>query len=236
MIDVTRRVVPPPRRPTAAFLRWVAEGCGPDAIVLDIGAGANRSGLLTPVLGTTSRLVGVDPDEDVLANPSLSEAHRTTLEEFAGHHPEEFDAAFAVYVLEHVARPAEFVRACSTVLRPGASLFGLTLNVWHYFGASTCALARLGLSDRVLEALKGAAEAHDHHFPPEYRLNSIGALVRHLDAAGFSSVELRCFEATDRYQWYLPAGLRWFAPAYTRLAYRVGVPGAMGHLSFRAVK
>ena len=53
-------------------------------------------------------------------------------------------------------------------------------------------------------------------------------------AAGFEQLEVRCYDATERYQWYLPPGLRWFAPTYTRLAYAVGRPGLMGHLSFRA--
>jgi hypothetical protein len=44
---------------------------------------------------------------------------------------------------------------------------------------------------------------------------------------------LRCYDATDRYQWYLPSGLQWFPPAYTRFAYAVGRPGLMGHLTFR---
>lgn len=236
MIDVTRRAVPAPRRPTAAFLHWVAEGCRDGAVVLDIGAGANRSGLLTPVAAKASRLVGVDPDEAIHVNGALAERHQTSLEVFAESHPAGFDAAFAVYVLEHVDAPAPFTRACATVLKPGASLFGLTLNAWQYFGAITCASARLGVSNRVLERLKGAEESHAHHFPPEYRLNSLRTLERHLDAAGFSSVEFRCYDATDRYQWYLPAGFRWFAPAYTHLAYRVGAPALMGHISFRAVK
>ena len=180
--------------------------------------------------------MGVDPDRAIHVNRVLDERHQTTLEIFAEGHPAEFDAAFAVYVLEHVAAPATFTSACATVLKPGASFFGLTLNVWQYFGGATCALARLGLSDRVLERLKGAEESHANHFPPEYRLNSLRTLQRHLDAAGFSSVEFRCYDATDRYQWYLPAGLRWFAPAYTHLAYRVGAPALMGHISFRAVR
>jgi len=77
---------------------------------------------------------------------------------------------------------------------------------------------------------------HEHHFPTEYRLNSARALRRHCGAAGFTSLELRCYDATDRYQWYLPPGLRWFPPAYTRLAYAVGRPGLMGHLTFRATR
>jgi SAM-dependent methyltransferase len=159
-----------------------------------------------------------------------------SLEVFAAAHEEEFDLALAVFVLEHVGDPAGFVRACARVLRPGGSLFALTLNVTHYFGAATWALSRVGLSDRVLELMKGHAEVHDHHFPPEYRLNSVRTVQRHLDAAGFHSVEFRCYDASERYQWYLPVGLRWFAPTYTRAAYAVGAPALMGHLAFRAVR
>ena len=236
MIDSTVQVVAPPRRSVRAFLRWVAESCEPGDRVLDIGAGVSHSGPLTPLTRKAVHLVGVDPDGAIELNGALQERHRTSLELFAEEHEGEFDAAFAVYVLEHVADPAAFMAACSRVLRPGGTFFALTPNVRQYFGATTWALTRLGLSDRVLERLKGHEDAHDHHFPPQYRLNSMSALRRHLDAAGFGTVDFRCFDETARYGWYLPDGLRWVAPAYTRLAYGIGRGCLMGHLSLRAEK
>lgn len=236
MLSTTVHVVPPPHRSLIAFTRWVAEDCDAGACVLDIGAGANASGPLNAIVRKSPRLVGVDPHETIHSNHLLDERHQTTLEAFAADHGEAFDVAFAAYVLEHVTDPQGFTAACFRVLKPGGSFFGLTPNVLQYFGATTWALARVGLSDRVLEALKGHDEGQVHHFAPEYRINSIRRITRHLDAEGFSSVEFRCFDATERYQWYLPRGLGWFPPRYARLAYRLGAANLMGHISFRAVK
>lgn len=236
MITTAVQVLAPPGRSLPVFAKWVAEACEPGSTVLNIGAGVNRSGPLLPLMRKSPYLVGVDPDEAIHSNQTLQERHRTSLQAFAPGHADEYDVTLAVYVLEHIEDPFGFTTACHRVLKPGGSFFALTLNVWQYFGALTRTLSRFRLSDPVLGMLKGNGELHSHHFPPEYRLNSIRTISRHLEAAGFRSVEFRCFEATERYQWYLPGALRWFPPAYSRLAYRIGSPNMMGHLSLRAVK
>lgn len=122
------------------------------------------------------------------------------------------------------------------MLRPGGSFFALTLNVRQYFGATTWTMSRLGVADAVLERLKGRDVVAGYHFPTEYRLNSVRTVRRHCAAAGFSSLEFRCYDDTPRYAWYLPERVRWAAGAYTRFAYAVGSPALMGHLTFRAVQ
>ncbi len=236
MISSAVTVVEPPQHVVRHLARWMSAYCEPGAAVLNIGAGEDRSGALTPLVRRAPHLVGVDPHEAIHRNESLDEQHQMSLEEFAADHQREFDLAFAVFVLEHVDEPAAFAQACERVLKPGGSLFALTLNVLQYFGAMTWALSRMGLSDHVLELLKGHDEVHDHHFPPEYRLNSVRSVSRYFEGAGFDSVEFRCYDAAERYQWYLPPGLRWFSTAYNRMAYAVGSPSLMGHLAFRAVK
>jgi hypothetical protein len=42
------------------------------------------------------------------------------------------------------------------------------------------------------------------------------------------------FDKPELYAWYLPGVLKPVAPAWSRLAYRVGSPWLMGSLSFRA--
>lgn len=236
MITKTVSVVPAPRSSVRHLARWAAEDCIPGSVVLNIGAGADRSGVLKPLLRRSPYVVGVDPDHAVLRNASLDERHQMSLEEFASTNTGRFDVALAVYVLEHVENPAAFTAACSRILRPTGCFFGVTLNITHYFGATTWALSRLGRTDSVLERLKPGEDVHQHHFPPEYRLNSIATITRHLEAASFRSVEFRCYDATDRYQWYLPRALSWIAPAYTRTVYAIGDARWMGHLSFRAAR
>jgi hypothetical protein len=88
----------------------------------------------------------------------------------------------------------------------------------------------------MLRRLKPAEKIAGYHFPTQYRLNTMGTIARHLDRAGFRSVEFRCFDQPSRYAWYLPPRLRGAAHAYTGLAYRIGRPSLMGHITFRAVR
>ncbi len=231
---VTATAVPAPRDTVHHFVRWVSQHCDEGARVLNVGAGCDVSGALRPLARRRPHLVGVDPDGAVERNAALAERHRMTLEEFAESTTERFDAVIAVYVLEHVRRPDEFTRAAAALLRPGGSLFALTLNVQQYFGAATWLLSRANVADQALHWLKGDDLHHEHHFPTVYRCNSQRAVRRHCEAAGFGEVEFRCYDAASRYEWYLPDRLRWFPSVYSRFAYAVGAPGLMGHLTFRA--
>lgn len=238
MVAVEVRAVAPPEDPVVAFARRVAAYCRPHARVLEVGAGAHDSGDLLPLLARHPHLVAIDPDESVLRNPAAHERLVTDVERYAEDGPAPFDVVFAVYVLEHVADPESFARACRSLLRPGGSLLALTLNVQHYFGATTWALSRLHVEERVLHRLVGANghAHHHHHLRTEYRLNSARSLARTAEAAGFARLELDCFDATANYAWYLPHGTRWLAPAWTRAVYAAGMPSLMGHLSVRLVR
>lgn len=236
MIRRTVVATSPPPYVVRDFGKWVAESTPNGARVLNIGAGANLSGSLQQVRRRSGYLVGVDPHRSIHENEYLDERHEATLEAFAVDRRDEFDAAFSVFVLEHVADPDAFSQACARVIKPGGSLFGLTVNKYQYFGLTTWAATRLGISDWMLTRLKDRDVIDNYHFPTEYRINSIRRISRHLDEAGFSSVEFRCYEKTAMYEWYLPSGLRWFAGAYTKAAYGVGVPHLMGHITFRAIR
>jgi SAM-dependent methyltransferase len=226
----------PPADPVRHVARWAAEACPTHGDVLNVGAGADVSGSLRPLLARRPHLVGVDPDAAIEANRHLDEWHRTTVEDYAVDHPDHFDVVLSVFVLEHVEHPADFARACARVLRPGGSWFALTLNVHHYFGATTRALSRLHVADPVLHRLKGDELVHEHHFPTVYRFNSRSLIRRHCETAGFTEVSFHCYDAPSRYQWYFPQSLQWFPPLYSRAAYAAHSAEAMGHLSFRAIK
>jgi len=225
-----------PRRPARALARWAAEACPLGARVLEVGAGDHASGGLEPLLRRRPYLVGVDPAPSLERNVILDERHQQRVEDFAPDHPGEFDVVVSVFVLEHVDRPADFVRACATVLRPGGSWFALTLNTRHYFGATTWAATRLGIEEWALHALKGEALDQEHHFPTAYRCNSWRAVRRYCDAAGFEAVDFRYYEATEHYSWYFPSRLAWIPGQYARAVAALGRPGLAGHLSFQARK
>jgi 2-polyprenyl-3-methyl-5-hydroxy-6-metoxy-1,4-benzoquinol methylase len=222
----------PPQRAVTGFARWVARECPPGARVLNIGAGRNLSGPLLHIREKAGHLVGVDPDASILDNVDVDERHHSSLEAYAATAPEPFDLAFSVFVLEHVADPRAFAEACATVLRPGGVLMAVTVNKWHYFGLSTWAATRLHVADLLLPRLRPEASAY--HFPTEYRLNTAAAITRHLDAAGFDSVDFRYWDLPVMYEPYLPRPIRGFATHYQRAVYRLGRPQLMGHLTFKA--
>lgn len=230
------RAVPSPRRAVAGFGRWVAEECPPDARVLNIGAGCNLSGSLAPLRRRARVLVGVDPDRSIDDNSTLDERHCQSLEAYAASGPEPFDLAFSVFVLEHVHDPKSFTLACSRILKPGGVLMGMTVNLWHYFGLATWAATRAGVADRLLPHLRPRSQVERYHFATEYHLNTVRAMMRHLEDSGFDEVEFRCWDLPSMYEPYLPSPVRGVAGLYNRAVYRIGSPHLMGHITFRATK
>jgi SAM-dependent methyltransferase len=228
------RAVPSPPGAVASFAHWVAEECPDDARVLNIGAGCNLSGSLTSVRRRAGLLVGVDPDPAISDNPTLDERHCQSMEEYAATGPAPFDLAFSVFVLEHVHDPDAFTQACARVLRPGGVLMGMTVNMWHYFGLATWAATRAGVADRLLPHLRPRAQVDNYHFATEYRLNTIRAMMRHLEDSGFDAVEFRCWDLPSMYEPYLPGPVRGVAGLYHKAVYRIGSPYLMGHITFRA--
>lgn len=231
VISVSVTAVPPPRRPVAWFDRWVARSMPVGGAALSIGAGANRSGELKRVRTRAGRLVGVDPSDRIQHNLGVDERYQQSLEQFAPGHPGEFDSAFSVFVLEHVADPDGFARSSAQVLKPGGTLLGLTVNKWHYFGFTTWAATRLGVSEWLLEKVRDDV---DYHFPTEYRCNTVGAMSRVLALAGFRSVEFRMWDLPRLYTPYLPTPVVGVAPLWNRAVYRLGQPRLMGNLTFKA--
>jgi SAM-dependent methyltransferase len=204
--------------------------------VINIGGGCNTSGRHPRIRKRAGWLVTVDPSGRIHADSDADERHQLTLEEYAAEHQEKFDVAFAVFVLEHVAHPEEFVAAAATVLRPGGLLFALTPNKRHYFGLATWAANRLRIEEPLLNAVRDRNRVAGYHVPTEYRLNSIRTVSRHLERAGFAGVEYRMWDLPRMYEPYLPGPSHHLAGAWNRLAYRTGRPNLMGHLTFRATR
>ena len=151
--------------------------------MLNIGAGRNLSGALTPVRRHAGRLVGVDPDVTIWQNRHLDERYQGTVEEFAVEHVGEFDVALCVFVLEHVADPQAFSAACARTLRPGGVLFALTVNKYQYFGLTTWATTRLHVNEPLLRHLKGA-DVVDELPLPDRVPDELARAVQQAPAAG----------------------------------------------------
>ena len=94
---------------TKPFYDWFLSGIdGPNAVVLNVGAGPTPSPAMRRLRGRVKRLVGVDPDPVVKTNTDLDEAHVND-----GVHlpfPEaSFDAVYSDWTLEHVPEPIPFL-------------------------------------------------------------------------------------------------------------------------------
>lgn len=217
------------------FSRWITQYCDSNSKVLDVGAGKGRTGHAALIRPHVGRLVGVDPDAEIEQNPYLHEHHQASIEEFAKNYDAHFNCLYARFVLEHVTRPHDFLSACKSLLKPGGMLFGLTPNLWHYFGMTTKICATLGIENWLLGHLIGAQARNSYHFPTSYRLNSISCLRRTLEQAGFQAVEIICLDPPRGFEYCFPKGLRWFPSLYSRFVYSIKQPRIMGLIMFRAI-
>lgn len=236
-MDVVQRVLPATTHQYDAFCTWVAGACRPDTWMLDIGAGDGDDAYAARLRPHVLRLVGVDPDPGVAANPYLDERHQLTLERYVANDPPAFDVAVAVYVVEHVAEPDRFLHDVRACLRAGGSLFLLTPNLWHYFGLAARLSSAVHLEDSLLRLTRAGKPEIQHvaHFPVRYRLNSVRALRRHAEAAGFGRLEICHLDNPGVFETYFPRRLRTLPRRYSWGAYHLHRDALLGTLLVRLI-
>ena len=156
----------------------------PSWVVLDFGAGAGDAARdhspyrrqLTTLRGRVSRLVGVDIEPAVLANPLVDEAH---VIDDGGRLPfadASFDLVLADWVFEHLQDPASAVREIDRVLRPGGWVCARTTNRRGYVALGARLLPRR-LHALVLRRVQ-PWRAPESVFRAHYVLNTQQALER----------------------------------------------------------
>jgi 2-polyprenyl-6-hydroxyphenyl methylase/3-demethylubiquinone-9 3-methyltransferase len=119
--------------------------------VLDVGCGG---GLLAEAMaGQGARVTGIDMVKEALVvakehglqNGHVIDYQWSTAENWARSHQAQYDIVTCMELIEHVPRPAELIRACSALVRPGGALFIGTVNrTW------LSRLLIIGLSEYVL--------------------------------------------------------------------------------------
>ncbi len=224
----------PPSRDQFAELRSWLDATHPGPIdVLDVGGGGEFYDFPTQIRTRARRLVGVDPDPRVMSRPWFDDAYTGLVEDYARNAAERFDVALCVYVVEHVETPGPFLEAIRSVLRPGGSCFGVTPNLWHYFGLTSAAAAHLGIEDWLLHQVRPDELIEAYHSPVHYRLNTVHRLETTARDAGFDRIEVRALEQPGMFETYFPPRLRWWPRGYSRAINRLGRGAFFGSLLFR---
>jgi len=215
------------------LLSWInAAHPGPISI-LDVGGGGGFYDFPATLRSRARRMVGVDPDSGVLERPWLDEGHQMLVEEYAPRTAERFDVALCVFVVEHVESPGPFLEGVRSLLQPGGSCFGVTPNLWHYFGLASATAARAGIEDWLLHRLRPTELIESYHSPVHYRLNTVRSLRSTALDAGFRGAEFRVLEQAGMFETYVPPRLRWAPRGYSRMINRLGRPELFGTLLFR---
>lgn len=192
------------------FREKVLEYLQEDALLLDVGAGVGKLAQMN-FKGRCKQVVGADPDEAVLTNPNLDEAHVAFGEELP-FEDELFDLAISDNVWEHVGRPGMFLREIRRVLKPGGRYFAKTPNIAHYVPL----IARITPHrfHVFINSLRG--RSHIDTFETCYKLNSRREIFDNAAEAGFEVDYFHSFEGRPEYLRISPLTYP-FGIAYERL-------------------
>ena len=192
----------------ARFKELLLRNVRPTDHVLEIGAGsgtANQNHF--DLRGKVARYVGVDPDQSVLQNPHLDEAHSCTAD-FLPFPDESFNVAFHYYVAEHFEKPMACHREIARVLKPGGSLLFQTPS--RYWYPMLAAQVTPQWFHEFYVRHFGSGRTESEVFPTRYRFNDEHAIREQLKDCGFTC-ELE-------YRSVAPGYLR-----FSRLSFLLGV-------------
>ncbi len=161
--------------------RLIAPGCG----WADVGCGRqllpHNPALARALVQRSGLLLGIDPSDNIRANPWLTEAFQGTIQQYRG--SRRFDVITLRMVAEHIAEPLSAVQNIARLLQPG----GVVVIYTPLASAPLSVLARLVSLDtrRWLAQRLWNTHPRDVH-PVSYRLNSRPALKRYFGAAGLT--------------------------------------------------
>lgn len=160
---------------------------------IEIGGGSaifpNNERLAKRLVARCVRLVGVDPSDNIQANPYVHERAQCFLEEYQT--DKSFDIATMRMVVEHVAEPERFVSSLARLVKPGGTAVIATVNKW----APITALSHwtpFGFHVAAKKWLWATEEADT--FPTVYKMNTRSELRRLMNGAGFQEL---AFVKTD---------------------------------------
>jgi SAM-dependent methyltransferase len=175
------------------FRDRVLSNLSPEAIILDIGAGA---GIVQQMnfKGMVSKVCGIDLDPRVECNPMLDEGKLSDASQIP--YPDAaFDVAFADNVMEHLADPKAVLGEVCRVLRPGGVFLFKTPNRTHYIPM----IARMTPHrfHRFVNRLRGRAD--EDTFPTPYRANTVAEVRKLAASVGLTVDRLERIEGRPEY-------------------------------------
>lgn len=152
------------------------------AVVLELGAGRGRfleeavpyRRRLQHLALRCRRVIGLDVDPAVLANPAMHERHVIAPDGPFPLPDESVDLVVSDWTFEHVTDPAATASEIARVLKPGGWVCARTPRKWGEIGVAA-RLVPNRLHTRVLRLLQPRKAERDT-FPTAYRLNSRAAL------------------------------------------------------------
>lgn len=161
---------------------WADVGCGRQLL-------PQNPALARTLARRSAFLLGIDPSDNIRANPWLAEAFQGTVQEYRG--SRQFDVVTLRMVAEHIAEPLPAALGIARLLRPG----GVVVIYTPLASAPLSVLARIVSLDarRWLAQRLWNTDSRDIH-PVSYRLNSRAALRRYFGAAGLTE---QCFALLD---------------------------------------
>lgn len=159
------------RPATEVYADWVRHYCRPSSRILDIGCG--RGGLVEQLAHPLSQIVGIDPDWHSLQEHRLDLARVAAFSDDLPFAANQFELAFASWVLEHLQDPLHTFQAISRVLQSGGVFVFITPNGRHPLAVLNHGLGRFGqVQGKLVERFYGRAA--DDAFPTYYRANKQG--------------------------------------------------------------
>lgn len=221
--DLYRRFLPEAPDGHRAYLELLDRLCPQGGRVVDLGCGDEN---FLSFLLTRAEVVGVDRRK---ANGLYHRYLQADLESGLPLEKESVDLAACKFLLEHLERPEDLVKAVRNALRPGGHLVVMTPNILYYPYAFNFLLSRL-LSQRVrmglVRLLTGREE--DEVFPVRYRSNTPFRLRRLLEENGYQVIHLRTYPDYQVSALCRVTGA--VAVLYEVVTEKLGVPWAGGFL------
>jgi SAM-dependent methyltransferase len=177
---------------TVAFYQRVNALVSAESVIIDFGAGRGGPHLddpseyrrrLSNFKGRVSKVIGLDVDSAVLANPSVDEAFVFDAEGRAPLPTGAADVILSDYTFEHFSDPTRSVSEIDRLLKPGGWICARTPNCFGYI-----AIANRLFSDRLAGTVLRIAQPERKEkdvFPAFYRLNTREALLKSFPPSRF---------------------------------------------------